>query len=385
MNMDDQAFTLTPGRAWLAMFGAAIVAIGGASIAFTRQVWDEFIWQYFWGPVYADAHNAGCAIKDGGQTLLGGSGFAENCGIAMEQGHIVAEPGYTLVSEAGYMVIGLFFLIGVYLLLKNLDVSFGREYFYALFPFMLFGGALRVVEDATDAAVEAGVEPVASYPLNTLFISPIIYFTVFGIAIGALVGSLRLADRGIVSSAERALGIIGSVAFGVTFGYLVVLGVTVEHVDFLPHVLLIIVGGATAMAYGVYALTERFAPYINSGTGYVGLIVLWAHAIDGVANVLITDWADTLALPVSYYPKHPANEIIMNVTEAVLPAGIFEAIGSAWPFLLVKLGVALGIVWLFDEAFIEENPRYSYVLLVGVVAVGLGPGSRDMLRAAFGI
>ena len=383
--MDETGFDLTPGRAWLAVFAAGVVTIVGASIAFTRTVWDEFIWQYFWGPVYADAHNAGCAIKEGGQTLLGGSGFAENCGIAVEQGHIVAEPGYTLVSEAGYMVLGLFFLIGVYLLLKNLDIDLDREFFYALFPFMLFGGVVRVVEDASDAAVEAGVEPVLSYPFNTLFISPLVYFTVFGFAIAALVGSLRLAGRGVVASAERALGTVGAVAFGVTFGYLTILGLTVEHVDFLPHVLLIIVGGATVAAYGVYVLADRFAPYINSGTGYVGLVVLWAHAIDGVANVLITDWADALGLPVSYYPKHPANEIIMNVTEAVLPAGIFDAIGSAWPFLVVKLGMALGIVWLFDEAFIEENPRYSYVLLVGVVAVGLGPGSRDMLRAAFGI
>lgn len=383
--MDETGFDLTPGRAWLAVFAAAVVAVVGGSIAFTRTVWDNFIWQYFWGPVYADAYNAGCAIKAGGETLLGGSGFAENCGIATQQGHIVAEPGYTLVSEAGYMVVGLFFLIGVYLLLSNLDINLDKAFFYALFPFMLFGGALRVLEDATDAAVDAGVEPIISYPLNTLFISPLIYFTVFGIAIAALVGSLRLADRGVVASAERTLGTVGGVALAVTLGYLVVLGLTVEHVAFLPHVLLIIVGLATVLAYGVYALADRYYPEINSGTGYVGLIVLWAHAIDGVANVLITDWADFLALPVSYYPKHPANEIIMNVTEAVLPAGVFEAIGSAWPFLFVKLGVAVAIVWLFNETFIEENPRYSYVLLVGVTAVGLGPGTRDMLRAAFGI
>ncbi|MFW5918012.1 MAG: DUF63 family protein [Haloferacaceae archaeon] len=383
--MEETTDRLSPGRAWLAVFAAGVIALVGGSLAFTRAVWDGFIWRYFWGPVYADAYDAGCAIKDGGDVLLGGDGYAENCQIAVQQGHIVAEPGYTLVSEAGYMIVGLFFLIGVYLLLKNLDISLDREFFYALFPFMLFGGALRVVEDATDAAVNAGVEPVVSYPLNTLFISPVIYFTVFGIAIGALLASLRLADRGVVSSAERSLGVIGGVAFGVTFAYLTILGLTVEHVDFFPHVLVIVVGGATVAAYGVYWLADRFAPEINSGTGYVGLVVLWAHAIDGVANVLITDWADLLRLPVSYYPKHPANEIIMNVTEALLPAAIFEAIGSAWPFLIVKLAVALGIVWLFDEAFIEENPRYSYVLLVGVVAVGLGPGSRDMLRAAFGI
>jgi uncharacterized membrane protein len=33
----------------------------------------------------------------------------------------------------------------------------------------------------------------------------------------------------------------------------------------------------------------------------------------------------------------------------------------------------------------EESPRYSIIMLVAILAVGLGPGTRDMLRATFGI
>ena len=51
----------------------------------------------------------------------------------------------------------------------------------------------------------------------------------------------------------------------------------------------------------------------------------------------------------------------------------------------MKVALAVGILWLFDDRIIEESPRYSLLLLLAVVVVGLGPGTRDMLRATFGI
>jgi uncharacterized membrane protein len=33
----------------------------------------------------------------------------------------------------------------------------------------------------------------------------------------------------------------------------------------------------------------------------------------------------------------------------------------------------------------EESPRFAVMLLEAIVAVGLGPGTRDMVRIAFGI
>jgi uncharacterized membrane protein len=60
-------------------------------------------------------------------------------------------------------------------------------------------------------------------------------------------------------------------------------------------------------------------------------------------------------------------------------------IGAAWSFLLVKLVVATIVVWAFDERIFEESPRYAVLLMVAVLAVGLGPGTRDMLRATLGV
>ena len=43
------------------------------------------------------------------------------------------------------------------------------------------------------------------------------------------------------------------------------------------------------------------------------------------------------------------------------------------------------IVYLFNADMYHDSPRYTVLLLLTVLAVGLGPGTRDFLRATFGI
>jgi len=372
------------GRAWTATALAGIAALVLGSLVFYDTVYRGFVWHYFWGPVYADAHNAVAAVHRGDSVELLYNEVARQQAVAA--GQVVAEPGYTLVSEVGYMVVLLFGLIGVLQLIRRLDVGTDRNLFFALIPFMLFGGALRVVEDANDAVPE-GVSQAVSYPLNALIISPIIYFTVFFLTLASLLVTIRLRREGYVETYARPMAAVGSAFFLVTFGYLVVLSFSVDYVDFYPQVLLSVVAIATLLSGGIYLGVDRYRPEINAGTGLIGLVVLWGHAIDGVANVVAADWLGALGLPaaIRYSPKHPANAFIIGVAETILPASVISSLGSSWPFLLVKLAVALAVVWIFDRAIFEESPRYALLLLTAIVAVGLGPGTRDMIRATFGI
>ncbi|SDF74751.1 DUF63 family protein [Halorientalis regularis] len=372
------------GRAWTLTALAGVAALILGSLVFYDTVYRGFVWHYFWGPVYADAHNAVAAVHRGGSVELLYNPTAREAAVAA--GQVVAEPGYTLVSEVGYMVVLLFGLIGVLQLLRRLDVGRDRDLFFALVPFMLFGGALRVVEDANDAVPE-GVSQAITYPWNSLIISPIIYFTVFFVTLASLLVTIKLRSGGYVETYARPMAAVGSVAFVVTFGYLVTLSFSADYVEFYPQVLLSVVLIATALAGGIYFAVDRFRPEINAGTGLIGLVVLWGHAIDGVANVVAADWLGALGLPaaIRYSPKHPANAFIISTAEAILPASLLTALGSSWPFLLVKLVVALAVVWIFDREIFEESPRYALLLLTAIVAVGLGPGTRDMIRATFGI
>ena len=371
-----------PVRGWLAAAVAAVVAVAGSAVAFPQQVYSEFLWQYFWGPIDADAHDAACAVRADGvvRRLAEESG----CQAAAAQGAVVARPGYTFVSEVGYAITLLFMLIGVLLLIKRLGVGTDRRLLYALLPFVLFGGALRVVEDANDA-VPAGATAAISYPANALIISPVIYVTVFLVTFVALLAALRLARRGTVGEYYGAFAAFGTLALVATLGYLAFLAATTEALGFYPQMLVLTLAVASAIAGGVYLAVERIEPAINAGTGFVGLAVIWAQAIDGVANVLASDWWSAIGLPFQYTAKHPVNAIIVGFTETVFPAAFVEAVGDSWPFLVVKVALAVGILWLFDDRIIEESPRYSILLLLAVVVVGLGPGTRDMLRATFGI
>jgi uncharacterized membrane protein len=368
-----------PERLWTGGVLAILAVLVGGSLAFPELVYDRFLWHYFWGPVQADAHSAVCAVRADGVTQYLTSSTA--CASAAEP---VAYPGYTLVSEVGYMVTLLIALSGLVFLLRRLDIGSDRGFFYSLLPFVFFGGALRVVEDANDTP--GATEALISYPWNTLVISPIIYFTVFAITLVAVVVSVGAERTGLVERYGRPLFGIGTAVLAVTLGYLVSLVVTGEPgVEFYPQVLVLMLVGATAAAGVTWWLIERFAPEVNSGTGLIGFVIIWGHAVDGVANVIGLDWMTALGAGPNLVPKHPVNQFVVDFTASTLPASVLAVTGDAWPFLLVKLAAATFVVWVFEEGIFEESPRYSMLLLVAVLAVGLGPGTRDMLRATFGV
>ncbi|MHB9286089.1 DUF63 family protein [Halobacteriales archaeon Cl-PHB] len=379
-----ERYDIAPETAWFGGLVAGVITLAVGAVVFTRTVFWGFIWRYFWGPIHADATGSRCAayFADQDQVVMNPSG---GCDPELLGDAVVAEPGYTITSEIGYMIVLIYMLVGVYFLLNRMELRPYKEFLYALVPFMLFGGAFRVVEDSFDAAREAMVEPALSYPLNTLLISPVIYGTVFLIALAALLGSKWLSHREVTETYHYPLAGIGATLLVLTLGYLLYLSQTTAYVSFHPIVLVVVIGLASLLAVAIYLGAERWAPAIVAGTGLVGLIVLWGHAIDGVANVVASDWTRALGLEKVYGAKHPLNRYIVDFAHFIQPESVTEMVGDSWPFLAVKLVVATAIVALFDEQFVEDSPRYSILLLGAIIAVGLGPGSRDMLRVTFGI
>jgi uncharacterized membrane protein len=368
---------IEPERLWAGSVLALLAALIGGSLLFPRIVYDGFVWHYFWGPVQADANAAVCAVRPGGTTRYLYESAA--CSAAPEP---VAYPGYTLVSEVGYVVILLIALTGLVFLLDRLDVGSDRDLFFALLPFIFFGGALRVVEDVTDAAAGSPI----GYPLNTLIISPVIYFTVFVITLLTLVASVSLARRGAVEDYTRPLFASGVVVLVAALLFLLWSAVAPDGPGtFYPQVLVVTLVGSTLAAGGTWWLIERYAPVVNAGTGRMGFVVIWGHAVDGVANVVGLDWMIALGAGPNLVPKHPVNRAIVEITASTLPQSVLAITGDTWPFLVVKLVAATVVVWLFDEQIFDDSPRYAVLLMIAILAVGLGPGTRDMLRATIGV
>ncbi|MEY7849559.1 DUF63 family protein [Natrarchaeobius sp. A-rgal3] len=366
-----------PFRVWAATVFVLAAAIVAAAVAFPQRVYVDLIWQYYWGPVVADAHGWNCIAWAGGEQV--------HCNDVGPDAGPTASPGYTFVSYAGYIPTLILFLVGIVLLVRRLHIERYRAGFYALFPFMLFGGALRVVEDANVAAFRDTGDLAIELPWSGFLISPLIYFTVFLVTLAAVVISVWLDRNDYVSGYEYPLAGIGTVLLTVTVGYLGWLAATEPYATFYPLLLLTTLVGATVATAVVWFAIDRFAPEINSGTMFMGFVVIWAHAVDGVANVIGLDWAVAFGHSHNLVPKHPVNEAIVNVTGSMLPATVVDVTGAAWPFLLVKLAAAVVVIWVFNEEVFEESPRYAVLLMITVVAVGLGPGTRDMLRATFGV
>ncbi len=381
MSFEDR-YGVRPELAWIVALFASAAGVAGAAVAFTERIYWGFLWRYFWGPVVADALGESCLVyvRSSGEVVSG----ATAGGCARTAANFVAEPGYTLVSEAGYMIVLVFMLVGVYFLLQRLDLTPYRQFFFALVPFTLFGGVLRVVEDSFVSARRAGLEPPVELPWSALIISPFIYFTVFFVTLAALLGSIWLAYADWFEDYQDPLRRIGGVVLAAPTVYLVYLSATTDYVEWFPMVFVVTMGLATAIAYGAYVAVDRYRPWIHAGTGYMGLVVVWGHAVDGVANVIASDWTPVFGIG-EYSAKHPVNRIIIDVTNSIQPAGVTAAIGDSWPFLVIKIVVAVAILAIFDEDFIEESPRYAVMLLVAILAVGLGPGTRDMVRVTFGI
>ena len=355
----------SPEVAYLAAVSAAVLALVAGATAFPEAVYDGFVWHYFWGPVQADANSAVCAVRPGSTVEYLYS--QADCAAAAEP---VAYPGYTLVSEAGYVAVLVVALSGLVLLLRRLDVAREAGFFLALVPFFLFGGALRVVEDADNAMADT----LLPYPWDTLLISPIIYFTVFGLAVATVVAAIWLVRRGVLADVERPILAAGIGSNVLTVGFLAALALEAGNpVTFYPQVIGVVLLGTVAATTATWYATRAGVPWVHSGTGTAGVVVIGAHALDGVANVVGLDYMVALGAGPNLVPKHPVNQFVVDTA------------GAAWPFLVVKLVAAVLVLAIFEEELFAESPRYAVLLLVAVTAVGLGPGTRDMLRATFGI
>ena len=51
----------------------------------------------------------------------------------------------------------------------------------------------------------------------------------------------------------------------------------------------------------------------------------------------------------------------------------------------VKIVAATLVIYIFDKESMDANPSWTMLLVIVIIAVGLGPGIRDLLRAVLGI
>jgi uncharacterized membrane protein len=293
-----------------------------------------------------------------------------------------------------------FFLLFILIneLLTDWKIKLDDRFIFASIPLLILGGTARVLEDADM------FEP----PLQFFFISPLIYGTlvVYGLFIIALGVWLSKSQ---LPSLTKGLGLVSFAIGGYGLWWYFVPG---EWLHPSSWALVVFSGSALTaefyrgkplrdpvLFFGITTTLVLILAYLNLAQNKIEnpnmlwntlilasifTFVVWffswfimplnklyrllyfGHFIDGSATYLGID-------QYGYTEKH------------VLPDFFIEHFGTAFVMLPLKFLVVTGVIYALEsEKSKEDEPEMVTLLIFFLLALGLGPGTRDILRIMFG-
>jgi uncharacterized membrane protein len=367
-----------PMTVW-ALTAAGLAGFVASSAALRpRQIYEQFIWKQFVGPVLADGFGAECVVRSGNRVAYAAG---EQCVSAGGQSRaVVARAELTAIGTAGYVLLFCFLTIGGLLLLSRLDLFGSRRLLPTAIPCLCWGGAVLALHDAA-GSLPGGPSDAIGYPFNLLLAGP---FPVFVLVLGpiALVGvSEALARAGLASSYSRPVLYASLPVFGILVATLALSSADWTVANLVAPLSVVTI--ATASAVSLWGLLARVRPGLVDGIGSTGLIVTWAYVLTGLTTVVAIDWSDTFGFAAGGSGP-PLGQGVTAVTRAALPADVVAVTGAAWPYLLVQIGVALLVAASFDEETVTERP-IAMLLLVAVVGGALVSAVETLLVLTFGV
>ena len=125
---------------------------------------------------------------------------------------------------------------------------------------------------------------------------------------------------------------------------------------------------AIPVTLGLYFGIAYVATDVVARARLLGGLVLFAHALDGITTAIGIDVIGTTE-------RSPLPAAIMDLAGR-LP--VADTVGVGWLFVLVKLAVAVLIVYAFAE-YLETDPVRGNLGFAAVVALGLGPAVNNLL------
>ncbi|MGQ5514663.1 DUF63 family protein [Halococcus saccharolyticus] len=145
----------------------------------------------------------------------------------------------------------------------------------------------------------------------------------------------------------------------------------VDHI----HVLwpAISVFGAIALTIMVWLAIRRVSPSVSTQAGWMGLFVVFGQAVDAVSTAVGVD-------VLSVTEQVPLSRAVLELA-AILPTA--SLIGVGWLFVIVKMVLATGLVWLVATDS-ETTPLGTRLLFLGAGLVGLLPGVRNLILYTLG-
>jgi uncharacterized membrane protein len=126
--------------------------------------------------------------------------------------------------------------------------------------------------------------------------------------------------------------------------------------------------GAVALTIMTWLTINYAAPSVTAHAGWMGIFAIFGQLLDAVSTAI---GIDILSLS----EQVPLSRAVLEFA-ATLPSA--PIIGVGWLFVVLKLTLATGLVWLVST---DNKPmRISdYVLFLGAGLVGLLPGLRNLI------
>ena len=257
---------------------------------------------------------------------------------------------YTLVDTLTYALILIAAVYIVYRGLQRYRIAVDTELVLATLPFIVLGGLLRVVEDTGMIASD----------LRFLLITPLIFFTVFLIAVIALFAGKIAENAGLIARYSRVYGGVGIAACLIATAALTWFGLTETRIAL--DVLGIILALASVSSLALWALLVYGAKW-DYASNILYKLLIFGHLLDASATSYGID-----IHPIHYVEQH------------VVGSTLIEATGTAFSMFFLKIAVLIPAVYILEMYKKEGSPGLWHLILLAMIAVGMAPGIRDMVR-----
>ena len=375
-----------------------------AALLFPYEVWDNFLYPYFWGPIISDAQ----------EHTVGG-----------------VPEGYNLWSTLVYAILLLLAFLAMYLVAKRVRLNVDPRFILATIPILAFGGLARALEDAQ----------LFDGWLQYLFISPLIYvlvgsFFVLAVALGLVlqrrlkrldivrrtlvfsllpvllltsyISMILVAPELLSAQLPWLLPIIFAISSILIFHYC-----ALKRLDAVPATVLSLGLFLFLMALSfvvLFQFDQEWRAIFTLNTGNIPvtrpseLVVILGIALAMTTALFIAGKAlkngrlALLAAPVNLFlffsqfldgaATYRGIEMYGYWEKHVFPTFLINLTGTAAIMLLIKLVIVLAVVLVIDILYKEELKRYlnlGNIIKFGIIFLGVSPGVRDTVRIVLGV
>lgn len=290
--------------------------------------------------------------------VAGAVGAGPGVTPVLQAGDVLPE-GTTVppVAYVGMLAIGV---LTVGALLWALSPRITHQTVLALGAWMMVGGTLHAIYQLRE--LPDVVDP--------LLASPAVYVTT-AIVAGSVWVLTTLYGAMTTHSPDKTLGLVGGFALVALFSWGIVYAVESGTLAPIPAVVALVgtafVAAFTWLSLGLY-FTDAAAI-----TSWSGAVVVFSHALDGMTTAVGHDMLGATE-------RTPLSDAILTAGE-MLPTA--QYVGAGWLFVFVKILLAAVIVVLFRD-WVREDPRPALLVLAVIAAVGLGPGTHNLVLFALG-